>query len=131
MGQAMGSCAIVCVNGGMGMSATELCEALTAVTGEGWEPGRLRQTGERVFVLKRCLNILLGDTGCDDALPSRLLLRLHDGPTRGSAPDITRMLAEWRDLRGFDERGRPGRDRLVALGLAGIGEAIFGREATG
>jgi aldehyde:ferredoxin oxidoreductase len=131
IGQAMGSCAIVCVNGGMGMSVTELCQALTAVTGEGWEPAGLRQTGERVFVLKRCLNILLGDSECDDLLPPRLLLRLSDGPTRGSAPDIERMLAEWRDLRGFDAGGRPRRDRLMALGLADMDEAIGGREATG
>ena len=131
IGQAMGSCAIVCVNGGMGMSVTELCQALAAVTGEAWKPDRLRQTGERVFMLKRCLNILLGDSGGDDLLPARLLLRLSDGPTQGSAPDIARMLAEWRALRGLDERGLPGRDRLAVLGLADMEEAIRQREATG
>jgi aldehyde:ferredoxin oxidoreductase len=130
IGQAVGSCAIVCVNGGMGMSVTELGQALRAVTGEEWEPCRLRETGERVFVLKRCLNILLGDTGDDDMLPSRLLLRLDEGPTRGSAPDLPRMLAEWRGLRGFDERGRPGHDRLVSLGLDDLAESLYRREGS-
>lgn len=124
LGQAKGSCAIVCVNGGLGMSTQDLCQALSAVTGDDYGPEGLRECGERVFLLKRGINMLLGDTPANDRLPPRLLLRLGEGPTRGSAPDLERMLAEWRDCRGLDDRGRPRRARLEALGLADLARVM-------
>lgn len=124
IGQAKCSCAIVCMNGGLNVGVTDLCRALTAVTGDPYDPGYLRECGERVFLLKRCLNVLLGDVPENDRLPPRLTLRLEAGPTRDSAPDLEPMLAEWRACRGLDERGRPRRERLEGLGLGDLAGAL-------
>jgi len=125
IGQAKCACAIVCANGGLGMSVTDLCGALGAVTGQPYSPAELRECGERVFLLKRCLNLLLGDEPQNDMLPERLRLPLARGPARGSSPEIETMLVEWRRVRGLDARGRPPKERLVALGLEHVAEALY------
>jgi len=85
----------------------------------GWEitPAELLSTGERLFNLKRLINIRLGVTQADDTLPARLLCEPRpSGEAAGRLPDLETMLATYGHRRGW-ETGRPTKARLHALGL--------------
>jgi aldehyde:ferredoxin oxidoreductase len=86
----------------------------------GWELSAedLLTTGERLFNLKRLINLRLGITGGDDRLPQRLLEEPR--PTGGAAgvlPDLPSMLREYYSLRGWTEDGVPTQERLDSLGV--------------
>lgn len=74
--------------------------------------------GERLFQLKRLINLRLGLTAADDTLPARLLSEPRpSGFAGGVLPDLDRMLPIYYELRGWDEQGAPRPERLQALGL--------------
>jgi aldehyde:ferredoxin oxidoreductase len=77
------------------------------------------RTGERIFTLKRLINVGRGAGGAADRLPARLLTRRQRediGPVQPAA--LAGMLAEYYSLRGWDAGGGPTPDRLRALSLA-------------
>ena len=75
--------------------------------------------GERLFQLKRLINLELGVRAFDDRLPVRLANEARpSGEAAGVLPDLELMLPEYYRLRGWDSDGRPARKRLEELGLA-------------
>jgi aldehyde:ferredoxin oxidoreductase len=97
---------------------TILAEWLSYCTGWKVTPDGLMKTAERIFNLKRLINVARGLNRKDDSLPKRLLTvpqRDDIGPVdpRG----MERMLTEYYQIRGWDERGVPTRERLRALQL--------------
>jgi aldehyde:ferredoxin oxidoreductase len=97
---------------------TILAEWLSYCTGWKVTPDGLMKTAERIFNLKRLINVARGLNRKDDSLPKRLLTvpqRDDIGPVdpRG----MERMLTEYYQIRGWDERGVPTRERLRALHL--------------
>jgi len=87
----------------------------------GWDltAGDLLQTGERLFNLKRLINLRYGITRADDTLPSRLLTQPRpSGGAAGVLPDLDLLLADYYRLRGWAPEGAPLPERLSALGLA-------------
>jgi aldehyde:ferredoxin oxidoreductase len=90
-----------------------------AALGWQWSGDDLIRTGERIFTLKRLINLRLGVTRADDSLPSRLLIEPRpSGGAEGNLPDLDFMLQLYYDLRGWDAKGRPLHDTLSKLGLA-------------
>jgi aldehyde:ferredoxin oxidoreductase len=86
----------------------------------GWEQTKddLLKTGERIFNLKRLINVRLGVTAQDDTLPRRLLEVARDrGGAEGVLPDQDLLLKEYYDARGWDEGGVPTPERLKSLNL--------------
>ena len=86
----------------------------------GWEvsPAELLRIGERIFNLKRLINMRLGITGADDTLPRRLLqLPRNTGGAAGVLPDQELLLREYYAERGWDKHGAPAPARLKSLGL--------------
>ena len=65
------------------------------------------QTGARLWLLKRCLNNLMGVTRADDRLPVKALTALEDGAAAGIVPDQELLLADYYEERGLDDQGRP------------------------
>jgi aldehyde:ferredoxin oxidoreductase len=103
----------------------DLVRAIRAVT--GWEDFSLeeyRATGERLWLLKRALNNLMGVTRADDRLPVKILTPLPDGAAAGIVPDEALLLGEYYEVRGLDEAGRPRRAVLEAAGLAEVGAVL-------
>jgi aldehyde:ferredoxin oxidoreductase len=89
---------------------------LNAMTGWDWSADHLITVGERIFNLKRLVNLRLGVTGDDDTLPRRILNEPRpSGSAAGVLPDLDRMLPLYYELRGWDAEGRPGPERLAAL----------------
>jgi aldehyde:ferredoxin oxidoreductase len=87
----------------------------------GWKvtPDGLMKTAERIFNVKRLINVARGLSRKDDYLPKRLLTvpqRDDIGPV--DPQGMERMLAEYYQIRGWDEKGIPTRERLKALRLA-------------
>ncbi len=97
----------------------DVCEWLNLAL--GWEitPAELLHIGERLFNLKRLINVRLGVTARDDTLPLRVLTVPRDsGGAAGVLPDQAVLLAEYYQERGWDANGVPTLERLRSLGLA-------------
>jgi len=103
--------------GKVGALYERLPELLQAATGWDLSTAELRLIGERLFNLKRLINLRLGITAADDTLPRRLLTPRPSGEAAGKVPDLARQLREYYALRGWDEQGRPTATKLAELGL--------------
>jgi aldehyde:ferredoxin oxidoreductase len=91
---------------------------INSVTGWQATPQELLKSGERIFNLKRLLNLKFGLTPADDNLPKLLLEPLPDGGAAGKVPDIQLMLDEYYRFRAWDKlTGRPEKQKLEELGL--------------
>lgn len=97
-----------------------VADLVNTALGWGWTPATVFETGERIFNLKRLINLRYGITAADDTLPSRFLTEPRpDGGAAGNLPDLPAMLAEYYEARGWDPTtGAPTPERLRALGLA-------------
>jgi len=95
-------------------------DLVNAALGWDWTAADLLHTGERLFNLKRLINLRLGVTRADDTLPRRMLAEPRpSGMAAGVLPDLDRMLREYYQARGWTAEGVPTAERLAALGLAG------------
>lgn len=95
-------------------------DLVNVALGWEWAAEDLLRTGERLFNLKRLINLRLGVTHADDTLPRRMLTEPRpSGMAAGVLPDLDRMLGEYYQERGWTAEGIPAPERLVALGLAG------------
>lgn len=91
---------------------------LRAVTGIPYSDEELLKAGERIWNMERLWNLRAGFTKKDDTLPPRLLKEpIVTGPSKGEVCQLDRMLPEYYQLRGWDEEGRPTKEKLEELGL--------------
>jgi aldehyde:ferredoxin oxidoreductase len=91
---------------------------LRAVTGIPYSDDELMKAGERIWNLERLFNLKAGFTKKDDTLPARFLNEpIASGPSKGEVSELDRMLPKYYKLRGWDEEGRPTREKLEELGL--------------
>jgi aldehyde:ferredoxin oxidoreductase len=110
-----------------GFGPAQTVELVNAATGWGWDTDDLLRVGERLFNLKRLINLRLGITRADDTLPRRFLTEPRpSGKAAGVVPDLPapvgaaqvhRMLSFYYELRGWDAQGRPTKERLERLKL--------------
>ncbi|MGQ9586293.1 MAG: aldehyde ferredoxin oxidoreductase family protein [Anaerolineae bacterium] len=97
-----------------------IARILCLAMGWDWSSLDLLRTGERLFTLKRQINVGFGVSRADDTLPRRMLTEPR--PTGGSAgvlPRLDEMLEGYYRLRGWDAQGRPTAETLKRLGLDG------------
>lgn len=106
--------------------ATEAYAALTGFQlGEGW----WNAVGERVFNLERAFNVRQGLRKGDDLrVPPRYLTPMPEGPAKGRAikmETLAALMEQYYGARGWEvESGIPTGERLRALGLEGVAEAM-------
>jgi aldehyde:ferredoxin oxidoreductase len=98
-------------------SPNDLLDALNAITGWNFTLGDLMACGERIWLLKRSLNNLMGIDDTDDVLSKRILTPVQDGGAAGSVPDIKKMKKEYKKVRGLNEKGFPTEQKLEDVGL--------------
>ena len=73
--------------------------------------------GERIFALKRLINLKLGWKTEWEKIPQIMLQKL-EGPTEGNIPDYETQLKEWYTYRNYDRNtGEPKTDELKRLEL--------------
>jgi aldehyde:ferredoxin oxidoreductase len=95
-----------------------LANLVNVALGWDWTADDVLMTGERLFNLKRLINLRLGITRADDTLPRRLLTEPRpSGDAEGVLPDLALMLDEYYRVRGWTPEGVPSPQRLAALGL--------------
>ncbi len=112
---ALGLCKFMAMSG---LDPSRTVTLVNAATGWDWSVGALLRTGERLFNLKRLINLRYGITGRDDRLPERFLAEPRpSGGAAGVLPDLDAMLPIYYQMRGWDADGRPEGARLEQLGL--------------
>jgi aldehyde:ferredoxin oxidoreductase len=96
-----------------------VADLVNAALDWNWTAGDVVQAGERLFNLKRLIDLRLGITRIDDTLPRRLLTEPRpSGGAKGVLPDLDRMLEEYYRIRDWSPEGRPSPQRLAALGIS-------------
>jgi aldehyde:ferredoxin oxidoreductase len=101
-------------------SATLLANLFSAATGVPMTREDLILAGERIWTLRRMINLNLGYSTASEALPS-ILLKPLEGGTNGTVPNLEKQLADWYKYRGWDrETGKPPAAKIDALGLNGL-----------
>ncbi|MDB4444591.1 aldehyde ferredoxin oxidoreductase C-terminal domain-containing protein [bacterium] len=103
----------------------DLLVALNATTGWTFPIDDLMACGERIWLLKRGLNNLMGINDADDVLPKRILTPVTDGAAAGSVPDMERMKKEYKAVRGLDEKGFPTKNKLEEAGLENLIDKLY------
>ncbi|MGD1972448.1 MAG: aldehyde ferredoxin oxidoreductase family protein [Desulfobacterales bacterium] len=94
----------------------DLLESATGVDFGGVDA--LNKIGERIFTLERLFNLKAGMSAKDDTLPKRFLKEpMPEGPSKGQVFEQDQILPEYYKLRGWDESGVPGPDKLKDLNI--------------
>jgi aldehyde:ferredoxin oxidoreductase len=98
--------------------ADVILAGLEPVTGAGYDIESILRAGERIWNLERLFNLKAGFTKKDDTLPPRMLEEpIPAGPAKGQVHELSIMLPEYYQLRGWDENGVPTPEKLEELGL--------------
>ena len=80
-------------------------QVAAACEGE-WTPERMLEVGERIWNMEREFNMRAGITAEQDNLPKRLLKDAAKvGPAVGKVNELDKMLPEYYQLRGWNEKG--------------------------
>jgi len=122
--------AITCKSGGTFVMAEiywqEMATGIRMATGMELDIDSLKKTGERIYNLMRCYNILHGISRKDDTLPERLLKEPSpSGAAKGHVCRLEEMLTEYYQLRDWDlKSGYPTRSKLETLGLQDAADVI-------
>lgn len=104
---------------------TSYIEALNVATGRHLDSAGALEIGERIFNLKRALNVRLGYTREGERLPKLLRQPLTEGGTEGFVPNEAVLLREYYEARDWDPTtGKPSKRKLEALGLAEVAADI-------
>lgn len=103
-----------------GMTVSAVLGFLQDVTGWVLDIREFIEIGERIFNLKRLYNICCGISRKDDTIPPRMLsLKRKTGGAADNLPPLHQMLAEYYEVRGWDEFGYPTPATIRRLGLDG------------
>jgi aldehyde:ferredoxin oxidoreductase len=94
----------------------DLLESATGVDFGGLDA--LNKLGETIFTLERMFNLAAGLSAKDDTLPKRFLKEpMPEGPAKGQVFEQDQLLPDYYRLRGWDDKGIPGVDKLEELGI--------------
>jgi aldehyde:ferredoxin oxidoreductase len=105
------------VDGG-GMSFSEVRELFNAVTGWDYSIQDLMDAGERIFTIQRLINIRDGYNADTDVLPQKMFQVAKVGFRAGRQLPFKALMADYYNLRGWDESGEPTPATLDRLGLS-------------
>ena len=83
------------------------------------------ECGERVWMIQRGLNNLMGITAADDRMPKRIMTPHTEGAAAGSVPNVELMLKDYYKARGLDAKGRPLKAKLERLGLSELAAKLY------
>jgi aldehyde:ferredoxin oxidoreductase len=96
-----------------------MAEIANRALGWAWTAEDVLTMGDKLFQLKRLINLRLGISAADDVLPKRLVTKPRpSGHAQGILPDMEVMMPVYYELREWDEIGVPRPERLERLGLA-------------
>ncbi len=98
-------------------SGAKLARLISIAIGRNATAKDLLYIGDRIFGLKRIINLKLGWNPCLEFLPKVMLQKL-DGPTKGKVPDVKIQLDLWYKYRNYNRKtGIPDESELKRLNL--------------
>jgi aldehyde:ferredoxin oxidoreductase len=105
-----------------------MVDMLAAATGYDVTLDNVLTYGERMWNVKRALNLKLGYYArASEKLPELICRPLADGATEGHVPALEPMLRDYYAVRDWDwETGKPRRDKLLALGMPEMARDLWG-----
>lgn len=110
---------VKCDFGGFAISKETYMDLYRSATGDKeMDAKRLKELGERIWNTTRLFNLQQGLDYSKEKLPARLLEPIPDGPVEGNKfnrEDEKVMLQEYYKLRGWDEKGRPTKEKIAQL----------------
>lgn len=105
-----------------------MVEMLATATGYAITLDNVLTWGERIWDLKRALNIKLGyHARANEKLPELLARALAEGGTEGHVVELEPLLREYYAYRDWDwQTGKPCQEKLLALGMSEIAKDLWG-----
>ena len=101
-----------------GVKVPHLAKWFELVTGAEMDSQKLLLAGERIYNVKRLLNLRWGVTPEMDTLPERMLSQAKkEGPSKGNLPPLDQMLDQYYRARGWDASGGPDPKKREQLGI--------------
>ena len=102
-----------------GMDISTYPTWLRSITGWDMDFEKFMVTGERIFNLKRLVNVRRGLSAKDDVLPRRILARRPDAPkdVENVPESFEELIQEYYSVRGWTRDGQPTAEKLKELGL--------------
>ncbi len=110
----------ICLFGSAALDLDDMTNMLNTTTGNNYTKDELLKIGEKLWLLKRAINNMMGVTVEDDKLPKKILTPTKEGGQAGSVPDIEMMMKEYYDIRGLEVSGIVKKAKLKEAGLADI-----------
>ena len=108
---------VVCRFTSFAWSVDDYADIAAATTGLSIDGLEFLKIGERIWNLERLFNIREGFSSKDDVLPSRFSAPLPEGSSRDRIVHLDKMLPEYYSLRGWNEDGKPSKERLDQLNI--------------
>lgn len=94
----------------------QIAELFNRAMGWDWDGQKVLDTGARIFNYKRLINVKLGIRAKDDVLPHRLEHEARPtGTAAGVLPDMKLMLADYYNLRRWNEDGVPTAEAVMPV----------------
>jgi aldehyde:ferredoxin oxidoreductase len=122
--QFMNSTGICWFGTGALRGSKDIVKLISTTSGFDYSLEELMKAGERTWLLKRSLDVMMGVTVEDDRLPKKILTPVKEGPAADKVPDMELMIKEYIEARGLDERGVPKKETLADLGLVDVAERL-------
>jgi aldehyde:ferredoxin oxidoreductase len=121
------SCAGLCQFGYGFMSAEALIDFTNLVTGWNYSINDLLKVGDRVASIRQAFNAREGIDISDFKVPGRVAGNPppEAGPTAGRSADFGTLLKDYLTARGWDETGKPTKNKLLELGLDDVANALW------
>ncbi|MCF7918457.1 MAG: aldehyde ferredoxin oxidoreductase family protein [Candidatus Cloacimonetes bacterium] len=108
----------LCLFSSFALGGDEYRDLINAVLDTEFTTAEILKTGDRIWNLERKFNLAAGIMPDQDTLPKRLLTEpLPDGPQKGCYSQLHKLLPEYYQLRGWDEKGYIKEETLRDLGL--------------
>ena len=101
-----------------GITATEVVSWLNLATGMEQDFTSLMKAGEKIFNLKHLINLRRGLDSASDCLHERFVtVKKKCGPAAEHLPPVTKMVADYYRIRGWEADGKIKPKKAAALGL--------------
>ncbi len=107
----------ICLFSKFAITHREIVSMMAPATGIDFTFDKSIAQGDRIWNLEKLFNLRAGLTAADDKLPDRMHEPVPGGPRAGSRAELQDHLQTYYQLRGWDERGVPTREKLDELGL--------------
>ncbi|CDF57644.1 aldehyde ferredoxin oxidoreductase family protein [Thermobrachium celere] len=108
----------LCLFTSFALGAEDYAKLLNAACGFDYDKDSILEAGDRIYTLERMFNLEAGIDPSEDTLPKRLLEEpIPEGPSKGHVNRLSELLPKYYEVRGWDEKGVPTKEKLQKLGL--------------